>query len=206
MPTVRTLYTAMMVLLAKATDRELARMVSYLKEENKVLRGRLPQRLEVTPKERERLLRFGRHLGKAIHKVVTIVSPSTFLRWLREEKPRKARAVKRGRPKSAEVMRELIIRMPVAVELGRIACIKRHGLFITQNLWTQCLPAAAICSFVKSLPTAKTSFAAMLPAMRTSTYVIQPITSPPARRHIPIAIPSAARRGRWRSGCRRCSR
>jgi putative transposase len=63
MPTVRTFYTAMMVLLAKATDRELARMMSYLKEENKVLRGRLPQRTEVTPKERERLLRFRRHLG-----------------------------------------------------------------------------------------------------------------------------------------------
>jgi putative transposase len=54
----------MMGLLAKATDRELGRMVSYLKEENKVLRARLPQRTEVTPKERERLLRFGRHLGK----------------------------------------------------------------------------------------------------------------------------------------------
>jgi hypothetical protein len=37
MRTVRTLYTAMMVLLAKATDRELARMVSYLKEENRIL-------------------------------------------------------------------------------------------------------------------------------------------------------------------------
>jgi hypothetical protein len=56
MPTVRTLYTAMMVLLAKATDRELARMVSYLKEENRILRARLPERINVTPKERERLL------------------------------------------------------------------------------------------------------------------------------------------------------
>ena len=57
MQTVRTFYTTMMVLLAKATDRELARMVSYLKEENKVLRARLPERINVTPKERERLLR-----------------------------------------------------------------------------------------------------------------------------------------------------
>jgi len=30
---------AMMVLLAKATDRELARFVSYLKEENRILRA-----------------------------------------------------------------------------------------------------------------------------------------------------------------------
>jgi hypothetical protein len=42
MRTARTFYTAMMVLLAKATDRELAHMVSYLKDENKFLRARLP--------------------------------------------------------------------------------------------------------------------------------------------------------------------
>ena len=49
-----------MVLLAKATDRELARMISYLKEENRILRARLPERINVTPKERERLWRLGR--------------------------------------------------------------------------------------------------------------------------------------------------
>jgi hypothetical protein len=64
MRSVRTLYTALMVLLAKATDRELARMVSYLKEENRILRAHLPERINVTPKEREQLLRFGRNLGK----------------------------------------------------------------------------------------------------------------------------------------------
>jgi putative transposase len=109
MPTVRTLYTAMMVLLAKATDRELARMVSYLKEENRILRARLPEHINTTPRERERLLRFGRNLGKAIYSVVTIVSPSTFLRWLREE--RKAKPRRRGRPRTAEDLRKLILRM-----------------------------------------------------------------------------------------------
>jgi len=109
MPTVRTFYTAMMVLLAKATDRELARIVSYLKEENRILRARLPERINVTPRERERLLRFGRNLGKAIHSVATIVSPGTFLRWLREE--RKAKPRGRGRPRTADGLRELILRM-----------------------------------------------------------------------------------------------
>ena len=109
MRTVRTLYTAMMVLLSKATDRELARMVSYLKEENRILRARLPEQINTTPRERERLLRFGRNLGKAIHSVVTIVSPSTFLRWLREE--RKAKPRRRGRPRTADDLRKLILRM-----------------------------------------------------------------------------------------------
>jgi hypothetical protein len=37
-----------MVLLVKATDRELARMVSYPKEENRILRARQPERINVT--------------------------------------------------------------------------------------------------------------------------------------------------------------
>jgi putative transposase len=109
MTTARTLYTAMMVLLAKATDRELGRIVSYLKEENRILRARLPERINVTPNERERLLRFGRKLGKAIHRVVTIVSPGTFLKWLRDE--RKAKPRKRGRPRTADDVRELILKL-----------------------------------------------------------------------------------------------
>ena len=109
MRSVRTLYTAMMVLLTKATDRELARMVSYLKEENRILRARLPEHINTTPRERERLLRFGRNLGKAIHSVVTIVSPETFLRWMREE--RKAKPRRRGRPRAAEQLQALIVRM-----------------------------------------------------------------------------------------------
>jgi putative transposase len=109
MTTARTLYTAMMVLLAKVTDRELGRMVSYLKEENRILRARLPDRINVTPKERDRLLRFGRKLGKAIHRVVTITSPGTFLKWLRDERKTKPR--KRGRPRTAEDLRELILKL-----------------------------------------------------------------------------------------------
>jgi hypothetical protein len=49
MRSVRTLYTALMVLLAKATDRELARLVSYLKEKNRILRARLPEQINTTP-------------------------------------------------------------------------------------------------------------------------------------------------------------
>jgi putative transposase len=69
----------------------------------------LPERINVTAKERERLLRFGRHLGAAIYKVVTIVSPSAFLRWLREE--RGAKPQKRGRPRTAAELQRLILRM-----------------------------------------------------------------------------------------------
>jgi len=57
MRSVRTPYTAMMVLVARATDRELARMVSCLKEENRILRAWLPEHINTTSREWERLLR-----------------------------------------------------------------------------------------------------------------------------------------------------
>ena len=47
-------------LLASVTRQELARQVAYLKEENRVLRARLPRRIVTTEQERRRLLRAGR--------------------------------------------------------------------------------------------------------------------------------------------------
>ncbi|MEW4531507.1 hypothetical protein [Maioricimonas sp. JC845] len=44
-------------LLASVTRQELARQVAYLKEENRVLRERLPKRIVTTSTERRRLLR-----------------------------------------------------------------------------------------------------------------------------------------------------
>jgi endo-beta-N-acetylglucosaminidase D len=67
MPTARTLYTAMVLLLAKATDRLLARMVSYLKEENKLAASTVAGK------------------GQRDAMGAAAVSPDTFLRWLPEE-------------------------------------------------------------------------------------------------------------------------
>jgi hypothetical protein len=50
-------------LLASVTRQELARQVAYLKEENRILRARLPERLVATPEEKRRLQKFGRKLG-----------------------------------------------------------------------------------------------------------------------------------------------
>ena len=60
-------------LLAAATDTELARMVEYLKAENRILRDKLPRRLIVTKQERNRLVKLGRGLGSALADVITIV-------------------------------------------------------------------------------------------------------------------------------------
>jgi putative transposase len=77
------LFRPLFLVLAQATDRQLARMVEYLKVENRLLRDRLPKRLRVTVQERRRLVKLGRPLGSAIRELTTIVTPRTFSRWLK---------------------------------------------------------------------------------------------------------------------------
>lgn len=79
------LFHSFLLLLAPATDRALAKQVQYLKEENGILRARLPKRITVSAPERQRLLKFGRAVGTAIKELITIVSPRTFLRWANGE-------------------------------------------------------------------------------------------------------------------------
>ena len=54
--------------------------------ENKILRSRLGTEVHTRPEERQRLLEFGKVLGRAIEELITIVSVSTFFRWCRDEK------------------------------------------------------------------------------------------------------------------------
>jgi putative transposase len=103
-----------LLMLAGATDKELAQQVQYLKEENHILRSRLPGKLHITPQERRRLLRFGEPLGTPIASLISIVSPRTFARWLAAEKStsdKAANPTKPGRPRTPEEIRDMILRM-----------------------------------------------------------------------------------------------
>lgn len=66
----------LLALLASATRQELARQVAYLKEENRVLRERLPKRLVGTDKEKRRLIRAGRKADVALLDVNAAQLPS----------------------------------------------------------------------------------------------------------------------------------
>jgi putative transposase len=68
------MFRSLLVVLAHATDRQLAKYVQYLKAENQILRSKLPKRLLTTPAERKRLLRFGKPLGLALRELISIVS------------------------------------------------------------------------------------------------------------------------------------
>jgi putative transposase len=106
------IFQSLLLVIATSSQRELARQVKYLKVENQILRSKLPTRVTVTAKERERLMKFGARLGKALQELVTIVAPGTFLRWIREAKrDRKSSSAKRGRPRTAEDIRKLIVLM-----------------------------------------------------------------------------------------------
>jgi putative transposase len=108
----RNIYNALLLLIAGATSKELARQVAYLKVENKILRGKLSARITVTAQEKNRLVRFGAKLGQACNQLVSIVHPDTLRRWIRESrKQRKLKPVKVGRRPTAESIRRLIIKL-----------------------------------------------------------------------------------------------
>jgi len=105
---------SLLLVIAGSSQRELARQIRYLKVENEILRSRLPSRIVVTAKERQRLLKFGAKLGRTIRALVTIVCPETFLRWIREDKramKKGSKPSKRGRPRTKEQLRQLIIHL-----------------------------------------------------------------------------------------------
>jgi putative transposase len=101
------------LLLAAATDRELARVVEYLKAENRILRAKLPGRVAVTARERARLVKLGTALGGALKEVITIASERTFRRWAAgESEPRGKQSTRKpGRPRTAEDVRKLIVKL-----------------------------------------------------------------------------------------------
>jgi len=64
-------------------NREQGHVVAYLIEENRVLREQLgDRRLRLTNDQRRRLAAKGKVLGRRLlHRVATIVTPDTILRW-----------------------------------------------------------------------------------------------------------------------------
>ncbi|MEW4490886.1 integrase core domain-containing protein [Thalassoglobus sp. JC818] len=108
----RNVYQSLLLLIAGATQQELARHVRYLKVENEILRSKLPKRVTLTEKEKNRLAKFAAKLGSALNELATIAHPSTIRRWIREAADGVKKSVaKRGRPKTKEEIRELVLKM-----------------------------------------------------------------------------------------------
>jgi len=113
------IFHPLLAMIASATNNELAKYVQYLKEENRILRARIPGQVHTKPAERERLVKFGKLIGRAIEELMTIVSPATFYRWVRDADSGKGRVQnpKGGQRKPREV-RELVIQIARATGFG----------------------------------------------------------------------------------------
>lgn len=113
MASFRSVYTSLLLVIAGSTEKELARQVSYLKAENQILRSRLPARISLTEREKNRLIRFAKNLGSALSELATIVHPGTIRRWVREAAAKTSafRKGKTGRPRTAEDIEKLILKL-----------------------------------------------------------------------------------------------
>lgn len=105
-------------MIASATDRELAKKVQFLKEENKIFRSRLGTEVHTKPEVRQRLLLFGKALGRAIEELITIVSVSTFYLWCREEKANKKTPNPKGEQRKPREIRELVLKIARVTGFG----------------------------------------------------------------------------------------
>lgn len=139
----------LVALIASAADRELAKYIEYLKEENKILRERIPGQIHTKPSERERLIKFGKALGRAIEELITIVSPSTFYRWLRDGEEKSVKNPKGGQRKPREI-RELVILIAKTTGFGLTRIIGE--LRKSSRSWSKST-ATSRCMLPKSLNT-----------------------------------------------------
>lgn len=113
------IFHPLLALIASATDKELAKYVEYLKHENKLLRARLPKQVHTTHEERKKLLKYGKVIGRAIEELITIVSPATFYRWVRQEKNGKPKPKNpKGGQRKPKELRELVLRIATETNFG----------------------------------------------------------------------------------------
>lgn len=141
----------LLTLLASLTRQELAQQVRYLKAENEILRSKLPNRITLDNRERNTLVKHGKKLGGKIKEVMTIVSYSTFRRWVRgiendSPKPTKRPAKKPGgRPKVEVDVRDTIIRIRKETGFGYTKILqelRRMGVHVSRQTVKNVIVAA----------------------------------------------------------------
>jgi putative transposase len=106
----------LLTLLAGWINRRQLDVIEYLREENRLLKERLGgRRLRFTDSDRRRLARRAYALGrKALSELDTLVTPDTLMRWYRTLVAQKWTYAHRrgpGRPRTIQVIVQLIIRM-----------------------------------------------------------------------------------------------
>ena len=112
-----TLWQPFFARLAQSDDSRKDHIIQYLKTELEIARAHLPERIALTPQEKQRLVDAGKPLGSALKQLITLVSYRTFLRWLAKTEPDQPPS-STGRPPIDERLRELILRISKQVGCG----------------------------------------------------------------------------------------
>ncbi len=112
-PTSSWVFQEFLTMLGKMVQSDLVRQIQYLKVENQILRSKAGKRVTTTTSEKRRLVKFGLPLGGKIKDVVSIVSYSTFRRWVNDGVSGKGKKrPKRGRPrKTTQEIIDLVVRL-----------------------------------------------------------------------------------------------
>ncbi|MFH1397372.1 MAG: hypothetical protein ABIH27_02325 [Candidatus Omnitrophota bacterium] len=111
--TQKNVFSELLSLLGRMPQENLNQQIDYLKVENEILRKRIGRSIRPTPVERRKLVKFGTLLGKDLKNIITVVTYETFLLWTRGYKRNKdpEKISKRGRPKTLEEIRKLVVRL-----------------------------------------------------------------------------------------------
>ena len=110
------LWQFLILSLAAWVNRSQQDAIEYLKEENRVLREQLGgRRMRFTDDQRRRLAAKARALGRdGLKEIADLVTPDTLLRWYKKLIAKKYDGSRRrgpGRPRVAETIRKLVLRM-----------------------------------------------------------------------------------------------
>jgi putative transposase len=137
--------------IQKLFSEDLAKENDFLRQENKILRSKLGQRVLLTETDRRMLVRYGLPIKERLAEVISIVRPETILAWHRRMKRKKwtfdNAPKRRGRASKARATEEFALRMAeenawgyvrIAGELKKLghhispSCVrdllKKHGL------------------------------------------------------------------------------
>ena len=107
----------LIAMVAGWIQRHQHQVITYLHEENRVLKAQLGgRRLRLTDTERRRLAALAHPLGRTrLQKVATLVTPETLLRWYQRFIAQKFDGSKQrrplGRPRVPEEVEQLVVRM-----------------------------------------------------------------------------------------------
>ncbi|MEM8865687.1 MAG: integrase, partial [Planctomycetota bacterium] len=130
-------FSPLFFLFARSSEEQLRRQILFLKAELEMTRARVPQsRIFLKDEERQRLLELGDGISSDVLKLVSIVHPRTYRRWLERRSQGKPPAKKMGRKGTSETIRQIVVRLAKQNQWGyarivgelrklRIRCVGR---------------------------------------------------------------------------------